>query len=220
MSRVIKSAELSSESVLVGGGRGALTDEQHPILSAQTEQIVKMRLRQFEERWEAEKQQAYDRGFEEGKTQGVKLSEEKVVQAIMSFASVTEDLKRQQKKFFNQTEKAVLQLALAVAQRIIDCELAVNGQIVLNMVRRAIEHLVDKTNLLIKVSPEDLELIREHRQDWLMSAEGTGNLIIDADPTLKRGECVIETDSGQVNARIEKQLDVLKQAIMGNIQDE
>ncbi|RKY72254.1 MAG: hypothetical protein DRQ24_05420 [Candidatus Latescibacterota bacterium] len=220
MSRIIKSVKMPSDSVPVGTAKQELTQSQSSIILHQAEQIVKVRLKEFEARCEAEKEQAYAKGFEEGKTLGIKLSEEKVAEAIGNFSSIIQSIELQQKKLFRQTEKLVIQLALAVAEKIIDSEVTVNKEIILNVVRKAIEHLVDKTNLLIKVNPEDLKLVREHRQDWLVLAGGSGNLIVNADPSLRRGDCVIETDSGQVNARIEKQLDVLKQTIVENVPSE
>ncbi|MCD6169371.1 MAG: hypothetical protein J7J76_02320 [Candidatus Latescibacteria bacterium] len=220
MSRIIKSVKMPSDSVPVGTTKEELTQSQSSIILHQAEEIVKVRLKEFEARCEAEKGQAYAKGFEEGKTLGIKLSEEKVAEAVGNFSSIIQNIELQQKKLFRQAEKLVIQLALAVAEKIIDREVAVNKEIILNVVRKAIEHLVDKTNLLIKVNPEDLKLVREHRQDWLVLAGGSGNLIVDADPSLRRGDCVIETDSGQVNARIEKQLDVLKQTIVEDIPSE
>lgn len=39
-------------------------------------------------------------------------------------------------------------------------------------------------------------------------------IVITADKTIENGGCVIETDSGTVDARVSTQMDVLKKAVM------
>jgi flagellar assembly protein FliH len=66
----------------------------------------------------------------------------------------------------------------------------------------------------LKVNPKDLDLVREHRKEWVEAVEGMGTLTVEADPAIARGGCVLETDAGDVDARVEERLAMLNTALL------
>ena len=71
--------------------------------------------------------------------------------------------------------------------------------------------------MVIKANPADVELIREHRDDWVRSLEGMEKLLIREDPQISRGGCIVETQIGDVDAQVEERLGKLKSALIDAI---
>ena len=71
--------------------------------------------------------------------------------------------------------------------------------------------------MIIRVNPDDLEAVRRHRNDWLESLESIDHLLIESDPTVTRGGCVVETPIGDVDAQIEERLDRVRNALLEDL---
>ncbi|RLB01957.1 MAG: hypothetical protein DRG59_13360, partial [Deltaproteobacteria bacterium] len=90
-------------------------------------------------------------------------------------------------------------------KKVIKQEITVNKDIVLNNIKEAIHKLTETDKILVKVSPEDYEFIKENKPDFLETLKQTQKINLIKDETIKAGGCVIETDFGQIDARIETQ---------------
>jgi flagellar assembly protein FliH len=60
----------------------------------------------------------------------------------------------------------------------------------------------------------DLELATEHIKDFVQLAENARKLTIVEDTTVDKGGCIIETDFGEIDARIASQLGELEDRIL------
>ena len=87
----------------------------------------------------------------------------------------------------------------------------------LQAVHECLAYVEDKTKVIIRVNPDDLEAVRRHRNDWLESLESIDHLLIEAEPTVARGGCVVETPIGDVDAQIEERLKRLRTALLEEI---
>ena len=73
--------------------------------------------------------------------------------------------------------------------------------------------------LTVRVSPEDLPHIENARQKF--DAAGRGRFIdFIADQAVKFGGCIIESDSGTIDARLETQLKILENALLARVNQE
>jgi len=222
LSRIIRPARFCPETVVVKaagpqerhGCAEGLNQESQP--SEEMERLIQMRVREIEERFEAERETVYRSGLETGKA----LAEERIRGAVNDFISLVEDVNEQRLALFKEAQEVVLRLAMALARKIIGYETSHNVEPVLRTVRESIKHLVDKSHITVKVNPEDLQIVRRHRQDWLALADGNEGLKIEGDPSISRGGCIIETDSGRVDARIERQLEIMYASLMGVLDEQ
>ncbi|MBI2252363.1 MAG: flagellar assembly protein FliH, partial [Armatimonadetes bacterium] len=57
---------------------------------------------------------------------------------------------------------------------------------------------------------QDLEAVKEDRTSFMAMIEGLKKFDIQADPQIEQGGCIIETDLGNIDARIKTKLDALK----------
>ena len=70
------------------------------------------------------------------------------------------------------------------------------------------------TDVIVRVNLADLQLTTEHAKDFIEAAENAKKLSIVEDSSVDRGGCVIETDFGEIDARIQSQLHELEEKIL------
>ena len=87
-------------------------------------------------------------------------------------------------------------------------------QVILPVVREAINHVRDQKEIIIHVEPYSYDLVLMARPEFKsMLTDGTATIEVVSDEALKPGDCVIETPNGGVDARLSTQLDLLKRAV-------
>ncbi|MDA0745086.1 MAG: FliH/SctL family protein [bacterium] len=189
---------------------GEKTEEPPEISAIQVETLVEERLKEFEQRFQQEKEDAYRSGFEDGKTEGLKEGQEQSRDEIDRFVSALQSLQEQWEDHYKNTDQDLTHLALAVARRIIGASVQIQEEPVLHAVQECLAYLQDKSRVVIKVNPQDLDVVRRHRNNWLESLEGIEKLLVEGDADISRGGCIVETPKGDVDAQVEERLERLQ----------
>ena len=217
--------EQSEEAQPAEEGEPALEAPEEPVEEAQpsaleVEALVEERLKEFEERFQREKEEAYKSGFEDGRSEGLKEGQDQSQEEIDRFKSVLEDLGAQWKTRYKDSDQSLVDLVLAISRKIIGEAVEVREEPILEAVRECLDHLQDKSQVVIKVHPGNLETIRQHRNDWLQALEGIQELIIESDGNISPGGCIVETPKGDVDAQIEERIERLKTVLIDEIRRE
>lgn len=100
-------------------------------------------------------------------------------------------------------EGGLIDLAIAVAERVLRSEVGARREAVVPIVRAALEAAGSRVVMAVRVNPSDIELLTEHRGELLGVLE-SARLI--SDPAIASGGCVVEVEGGLVDARLESQL--------------
>jgi flagellar biosynthesis/type III secretory pathway protein FliH len=158
------------------------------------------------------------RAIEEARAQGYATCraemEAEVRDRVSNFTSMVEDLTAQRKRLLMESEEAVMKLSCDIARRIVAKMAEVDEAVVLDIVRNAIGHLSDRQKVTIRVNPADAVVLRAHG-DELAEASGAGSMVeILEDARIKRGGCLIEGESGSVEAQLDRQVDMIEKALM------
>jgi type III secretion protein L len=107
----------------------------------------------------------------------------------------------------------VIQLALLAARRIIGEELAVRPEHVAQLVAPLLSRVRSARQVTVRVHPDDGALLEASLAELRTGAELRGSLQLESDPALERGDCIVVSDAGVLDARIETQLLVLQRAL-------
>ncbi|WP_230467119.1 FliH/SctL family protein [Lujinxingia vulgaris] len=112
-----------------------------------------------------------------------------------------------------RAEPDMVRLAFQIASRLIGESLEMAPERVEQMVARSLELVRGKRQVLLRVHPDDLATLRaaEARLSYVV---GGAPVHLQADEEVARGGCLIETESGQIDARLQTQLDVLQAALL------
>ena len=165
-------------------------------------------------------EQAYQRGFLEGRKKGTMeaenqwhaVCEKKIEPVLNNLQEGLIQLNNIRKETYQEIEKEVVELALAIAKQVICQEITLNPDIVVCVAREALARVEDPGKVKIKMSPSDLEFIKETRSRLSDLIENIDNVTLEAEENVQSGGCIIETDLGEIDARIERQLQAVEES--------
>ncbi|MFI5309063.1 MAG: type III secretion system stator protein SctL [Polyangiales bacterium] len=109
-------------------------------------------------------------------------------------------------------ESQAVELALLAAKRVIGRELEQRPALVAEMVAPLLLRLRRAKTVTLRVHPDDRPAL-EASLAKLRSAESSGALRVEPDPSLSRGDCVVHSELGSLDARIDTQLAALRRAL-------
>jgi len=165
-------------------------------------------------------EQAYQRGFTDGWEKGMiegentwhAQTEKKIKPLLTSLQDVVHQLNNLRKETYQDIEKEVVELALAIARQVICQEITIDKEIVVCVAREALAKVEDPGRINIKMSPSDLQFIKETRSQLSNMIENIDHVTLEAAENIQSGGCIIETDLGEIDARIEKQLQAVEES--------
>lgn len=113
----------------------------------------------------------------------------------------------EQKNYFSSVESEVIQLALAIAGKILHREAQVDPMLVAALVRVAVEKLHDVSGVTVRVAPAKAEKWR----DYLLNTQNGSAIEVVEDAQLELDDCVLETSLGTADFSIDAQLKEVEQ---------
>lgn len=159
-------------------------------------------------------EEAYSKGREEGYQEGLQIAEEDSRTKLLEAEKLVEKAWQERREIVDGSENEILQLAMAVARKVVSEEITLNSECVVGIVKKAVQKATDRQELTIRVNPDNLDLTLNAEEKILKFAPGIRKLRVTADPAVSTGGCVVETPNETVDARIERQLDEIEQALV------
>lgn len=189
------------------------------ILKRTTDEVEEMKRVAREEavgiRQTAEKQ-GYDEGFAKGEKEGL----EKAAPVMEAFKDLVNELTEVRKKFYENAEGEMINLVIGVARTVIGEDMERNPALVRNVIRAAVQKLKSHEEISIKVNPEDLAEAERYRPELAKSVEDIEKVTFRADPLITRGGCVVESNIGSIDARLETQLEAIRESFLRALDEE
>lgn len=161
-------------------------------------------------------QEGFNEGLEKGLNEGEKIGSERTAQKLEpvldSLRQVLLQLKSLRQDTYQRIEKEVVELALAIARKVICREIEVDKEVVVCVAREALAKVEDPGRITIKLNPSDLQFINETKYQLSEMIENIDNVTLESEDRIQSGGCVVETDLGQIDARIEHQLQAVEES--------
>jgi len=190
----------------------AVEEAENIIAQAQTK--VRELESEIRQTLETERKDARDKGTEEGKEAGFADGKAEVERLIERTQTVLERAQDKRADILNETEKEIIDLVLLIARKVIKVISESQRDIIVTNVIEALRKVRAKGNIVIKVNLADLQLATEHKQNFINSMESVKSINIVEDSSVDLGGCIIETDFGEIDARIASQLMELENKIL------
>ncbi|QNK02578.1 flagellar assembly protein FliH [Dyella telluris] len=158
---------------------------------------------------EALEQQARDEGYAAGHEQGMAEARAVLQERMQRLDELLESAARPLRSMDDMVELELTRLAMTVARQVVAHELRVTPDLVVEAVRQAALALPSASgNLRVRLHPDDLALLRT-----LDMVESHWQLM--PDPSLQRGDCLLESERSRLDARIETRLAAVVDAVLG-----
>jgi flagellar assembly protein FliH len=206
---------LSSDAITqrpVPRGEAWLIEESRKLAETKKEEI----LTEARHRAELMEREAYEKGYRQGEVTGEKVAQKKFESAMTSLESALRELDKLKAEILTSMEPFLIQFALKVARKIVHQEIKLNQDVVLQNIRAAMNELVHKDSVTVRLNPSDYQ----HVSQYPMHISGdVKNLVFEADPTVDRGGAILETDFGDLDARIEQQFSRIEHSVQTVLQE-
>ena len=147
----------------------------------------------------------YEKGFAEGERAGRETGEKMVGAVLKQYTHTLEELKGLRRNLLTGSEREVVRLSLEVAKKVVKREVCVDEELILALVRVALSRLADQSVMTVRVHPKDCQSILQFRESPGHRDSWHDGIKLVEDPLITRGGCLIETDSGVIDARVEEQ---------------
>jgi flagellar assembly protein FliH len=153
---------------------------------------------------------AYENGYLQGEKAGMKIAEQKIEAVMRRYGESMLELGKLRSALYLQVEREVVKLAVEVAKKIVHREIQVDKDIIQTLVRVALSHVAEKSAVTVHLSPQDYNHLLALRGE-LSQSEGR-DISLLADKSIERGGCLIQTECGDIDARIEEKFREVEQA--------
>jgi len=147
-----------------------------------------------------------EEGFQEGKKEAARLVERLHV-IIDKAIEKREDM-------INEAETQMIDLVLLISRKVIKVISENQKNVVVNNIVQALRKLKSRGDVAVRVNLADLDLATDHTRDFMKMVENVKSITILEDTSVDPGGCIIETDFGQIDARITSQLKEIEEKIM------
>ena len=202
----------------------AWTKEAHPVGSEQfIDQYLRQReeessegqqLKQLEQQHQAEVQQALRNGYAQGEAIGLQHGLDEARRVEAQLAAAINALLSFRQTVYEQAKTQLMELAFAIADKITAARGVAERDTVIETIARCIGEILDKTRMKIRVNPAELDFVKQQFDELVKSNEAAAAAVVESDNRVSAGGCVIETDSGSADARIESQLRMLREKLI------
>jgi flagellar assembly protein FliH len=147
-------------------------------------------------------EEAYRRGFQEAESASAREAEARTESAAARFAHAAADLATFRPRLRREAEGELVNLALAIAKRILRREIQMDPEALLGLVKAGLERVNRSDLLRVRIHPDFTGIVGNY-----LTANSAGAAVnVIPDKTLERGAAILETVRGRVDASIDAQL--------------
>lgn len=177
--------------------------------AAEAKRIVQEALDYAEAVREEARRSGYRKGFTEGYEAGRTAAEAEAQATAAEYRSLIEafvkQIEAERQRLWREAERQIVAFVMEIAQKVVKEEAKINREVALSVVRNALRRVVDTERVRIRVNLADLETVRGAREELLTLIDGIDHLEIIEDRRVQPGGCVVETNAGTIDAKLETQ---------------
>lgn len=178
----------------------AFEEAKRIIQKARTEaQRMRKQASQVLKQAEVEREQERLRGYENGRQQGLAELAERIF-----------GVEQAREKVLNEAEPQVIRMVMDIAEKVISREIE-KGAIV-DVVKKAISQAVGR-KIVVRIHPADAATVKEREKELMASLDQNQTVSVKEDEEIPAGGCIVESEMGTVDARLETQLAAIKKAL-------
>ena len=183
---------VESESLKIEEGADASSND---VLQEMKDQAAKIQ--------EEAREQGYQEGHDKGYESGAEAVREQFSSSMNALQSLVEELAEARNKTYPLLEREMVTMIATLARKIIHSELKGNDSNIREIVRMAIESVMDRESLVIKIHPDDHKELEDYGQELIQLFHDIKNVKFESHASVPQGNCVVESNFGTVEAGLD-----------------
>ena len=145
------------------------------------------------------------KGIDEGRAQCQATVDEQLNRAIQ----LGNQIGRARVAALEERDRDVVEVALAISQKIILQEVETDKELIVRQVRQILGQLLNKNLVTLKVHPQDLAVLQPLHDALRAEFLDGDHLSIEGNEDIQPGGCLVEQVGLQLDARIQQQLETV-----------
>jgi flagellar assembly protein FliH len=159
-------------------------------------------------------QTAAAKGFEQGRADGYEAGMTEVKRLIARTQLIMERIQDKRLAVIEQAEQEIIDLSLLVSRKVVKVISENQRQVVVENIKDALGKIKTKGKAIVKVNLTDLETATSHLDEFIKLMENSGDIELLEDSSIDLGGCYVETDFGDIDARIPIQFAEIESKIL------
>jgi len=182
------------------------------IMNDAKQKSLEMREAAREEGYKAGFEEGYQKGIQEGHVKGRQQGLDTAREMIEEAVEIKQGALEAKERIVKEAEEEIIRIVMEIARKIVGEQLKTDREAILGPVKKALEKCAFSAGVIMKVSPEDYDVVELSKSKLMAEIEGISQIEIIAEDTLSQGSCLLETDAGFINSSLEVQLDRIEEA--------
>jgi len=152
---------------------------------------------------EEARKRGYEQGLEEGFQAGEQTVKEHFKSSLAALTILTEQLSEVRGKAYPLLEREMVEIITTLARKVFRAEFEDKKGGIRKIVHMAIESVLDRESLVIKVHPDDHKELEDYGQELIQLFHEIKNVTFESHASIARGNCVVESNFGTVEAGLD-----------------
>ena len=134
-------------------------------------------------------------------------------EALQRVATALETLRAHAERLAQAARSDAIEIGFQVASKILELEVRQNPEALFALVRSALRRAGESRRITLRLAPEDAAKLQATSSGTALEGLSAARLEIVRDASLQPGDCVVDTDFGQVDGRIGTRLAEVRRAV-------
>lgn len=182
-------------------------------LLAEAKRVLAEAHRQADQMRQDAVRKGYEEGLQLGREEGLRHYQQAIEALRGEVQKLVDAILAERQRLWDEMEPQVVDLVLEIARKVLREEIQARREATLSIIKHALRHVADTEHVRIRVHPDDLQIAREHREDFLAVCDGVKQIEIVDDRRVGGGGCIIETPSGTIDASLRTQMQSVERAL-------
>lgn len=155
--------------------------------------------------------EAYEEGRKVGQAEGRAACQAKVHEEVANLLKLANHLAQVRVAGVEECQRDIVEIALAIAKKILIKELDVDKEVVLRQIQQVLQ-LVSKRELVtIRVNPNDAQLLKVVQDRLRAEFDDPAHVVIESQDDIERGSCIVEQGGLLFDAQLSRQWDTISE---------
>lgn len=193
---------------------GTATDKSRPEFydRAQVDSLLAEKSRELEDLYTAEKDAAYQKGYERGKAEGFDEGAKSLGPLEVLFENINRGVMASREHLLKNAEEVLGRLSLEIAEAVIgEAAMKLSGELLEYNLKRCLEVLSGSGAVTVKVNPSDYDIAKEKIDIIFRKDKDRFKFKFEPDSSITPGGCLLESPGGSIDGRIENQFSLIKE---------
>ncbi len=183
-------------------------------LSDQIEGKVLEKLKVIEE---SAYKEAYQLGLDEGRKEAFEKKSEEIELNLKNLEDLINNMLKLKIDLIDFNEAHIIQLIYYMASRIAMTEISEKNDAIVTVIKQAAQLAQDEQQINVQVSDKEFEFLESLKKESKKDLEFLKKIHLESSTDIQPGGCIVETNYGIIDARIEERVNKLWSSIKESI---